>query len=283
MTSPATNAPRIGDSPTAPVSIAARITTSSEIARNSSGLLVRAACANSVGSRNRPTSRIAAITATPPIATRPRLGPSPAPITNRIGTKARSSNNSIASAARPTALVVPAIGSTKAVDDIASATASQIALEKIIPVAASAAAISPAISNISAAPIPNTARRMANNRLKLSSSPIENSSSTIPKSANGSIPSGSVIVTAPSHGCAATSWPSPNGPATIPTRMKPITGLIFNRANAGITIPAAPRMVSVSDRPVGMGVTSIARPCAYRASMSSPRLRSTCHAANLVR
>ena len=245
MTSPATSAPRIGDSPTAPVSIAARITTSKEIARNSSGLLVRAACANSVGSRNRPTSRIAAITATPPIAIRSRLGPSPAPITNRIGTNARSSNNSIASAARPTALDVPAIGSTKAVDDIASATASQIDGSSAKPTAPSAAAINPAIRSISAAPIPNTALRIANRRLKLSSSPIENNSITIPNSANGSIPPGSLIVTASSQGWSATICPNPNGPATIPTRMNPITGLIFNRANAGITIPAAPRMVSV--------------------------------------
>src|SRR5437762_7634511 len=30
----------------------------------------------------------------------------------------------------------------------------------------------------------------------------------------------------------------------IPTMMKPMTGDIFSRANAGITIPAAPRIVS---------------------------------------
>ena len=32
----------------------------------------------------------------------------------------------------------------------------------------------------------------------------------------------------------------------MPTRMKPITGLILKRVKAGMTIPAAPRMVSAS-------------------------------------
>jgi hypothetical protein len=33
----------------------------------------------------------------------------------------------------------------------------------------------------------------------------------------------------------------------MPTMMKPITGLMRNRAKAGMTMPAAPRMVSASD------------------------------------
>ena len=36
----------------------------------------------------------------------------------------------------------------------------------------------------------------------------------------------------------------------MPTRMNPMTGVISSRAKAGMTIPAAPRMVSVSLSPV---------------------------------
>ena len=44
----------------------------------------------------------------------------------------------------------------------------------------------------------------------------------------------------------------------IPTRMKPMTGLTFSRAKAGITIPAAPRMVSASLSPVPPVFTPLA-------------------------
>ena len=174
---------------------------------------------------------------------------------NSKGTSARSSNSNIANAARPTALVVPAIGITSAVDDIASARPSTAAAAMPLPVATSPAPISTAPPSNSAAPTPNTCLRIAHSRLKLSSRPIANSNRIIPKSANGAMPAGSVIDTASSHGRSFDIAPSANGPATIPTRMKPITGLIFNRANAGITIPAAPRMVSASDK---AGVISIA-------------------------
>ena len=100
--------------------------------------------------------------------------------------------------------------------------------------------ISKALPTSSAAPTPNTWFRIDHSRLKLSSSPIENRSRMMPNSANGAIPSGSLIVTVDSHGMSRAMAPRANGPATIPTRMKPITGLIFNRANAGMTIPAAP-------------------------------------------
>ena len=39
------------------------------------------------------------------------------------------------------------------------------------------------------------------------------------------------------------------GPARTPTMMKPITGEIRKRANVGMTIPAAPRIVSASLKP----------------------------------
>ena len=47
----------------------------------------------------------------------------------------------------------------------------------------------------SAAPTPNTSRRIAHSRRNDSSSPIENSSRMMPNSANGSIASGLVMVT----------------------------------------------------------------------------------------
>ena len=205
MTSPATSAPRMGESPTDAVRVAARITTSNEMARNSSDFFDRAAWANRAGSRNRPATRMARITRVPLSATAPRLpalaaAPPAAPIRNSIGTSARSSNNSIASAARPTGLWVPLIGSTSAVELIASARLSHNALCVGQSTATRKPPISAAVPSISAAPIPNTIRRIANSRLKLSSRPIPNSSRTIPSSANGVIPSGSVIVTASSHG-----------------------------------------------------------------------------------
>ena len=46
-----------------------------------------------------------------------------------------------------------------------------------------------------AAPSPNTSLRIVHSRPNDSSSPIENSSRTMPNSANGSIPCGSEMVT----------------------------------------------------------------------------------------
>ena len=54
--------------------------------------------------------------------------------------------------------------------------------------------IAAALSN-SAAPAPNTSRRMPHSRRNDSSSPIENSNRTMPSSAKGSIASGFEIVT----------------------------------------------------------------------------------------
>src|SRR5688572_12750894 len=50
------------------------------------------------------------------------------------------------------------------------------------------------------------------------------------------------------------------GPAKIPTMMKPMTGLIRKRAKAGMTIPAAPRMVRASDKAGVMVVAWAMRP-----------------------
>ena len=96
----------------------------------------------------------------------------------------------MAKAARPTGLLVPAIGSTSAVDDIASAIPSATALPGAVPATHSPPPISSADASSSAAPIPNTILRIEISRLTLSSSPIANSSSTMPRSANGLIPSG---------------------------------------------------------------------------------------------
>jgi hypothetical protein len=43
--------------------------------------------------------------------------------------------------------------------------------------------------------------------------------------------------------------PRPLGPTSIPIRMNPMIGLIRMRANAGMTMPAAPRMTSASLKP----------------------------------
>ena len=101
----------------------------------------------------------------------------------------------------------------------------------------------------SAAPTPNTSRRMDHSRPKDSSSPMENKSRMMPNSAIGSTASTSEMVTAASHGAAATWEPRPNGPTATPIRMKPMIGLTPSRANNGMTRPVAPRMTSASDRP----------------------------------
>ena len=111
-----------------------------------------------------------------------------------IGTSARSSNSSMAKAPRPTAPVVPTSGSTKAVEDSASASPSPIAPAQFCPSRCSPAPISSPEPSNSAAPVPNTNRRIDHKRRNDSSSPIENSSRTMPNSANGSIACGSVIV-----------------------------------------------------------------------------------------
>ena len=96
-------------------------------------------------------------------------------------------------------------GCTKAVEDMASASPSTIAAGRLLPIRISAPPISNAPKPSSAAPIPNTWRRIVTNRLKLSSSPIANSSRMIPNSANGAIAAGSVMVTASSHGYCPTN------------------------------------------------------------------------------
>jgi len=45
------------------------------------------------------------------------------------------------------------------------------------------------------------------------------------------------------------SAPRPEGPKATPIRMKPMIGLILKRANAGMTIPAAPRITRASLNP----------------------------------
>ena len=62
---PATSAPTIGERPTSAVARLAPITTSSDAARNSSGLLVRAAWANRRGRARRPITIIASTTSAP--------------------------------------------------------------------------------------------------------------------------------------------------------------------------------------------------------------------------
>ena len=103
-----------------------------------------------------------------------------------IGTIMMSSNKSIESAARPTGDLVPEIGSTIAVEENASAKPSASAAVKLSPLAmpTNSASAAPLIST-SSAPSPNTSLRICQRRLNESSSPIANSSSTMPKSAKG--------------------------------------------------------------------------------------------------
>ena len=117
-----------------------------------------------------------------------------------MGTMAMSSNNSIDRAALPTGDLVPEIGSTSAVEDKASARPRPSAPLQYWPITISAKAMRAADMVSSSAPSPNTSRRIDHNRLKLSSSPMVNSSRMIPNSAKGSSPCGSVIVTYCSQG-----------------------------------------------------------------------------------
>ena len=112
-----------------------------------------------------------------------------------IGTIMMSSNNSIDSAARPTGERVPEMGRTIAVEEKASAKPRASAGVKLrsFTLPMNRASALPMTSN-SSAPRPNTSLRICHRRLKDNSSPIANSSKTIPKSANGVSASGSLMV-----------------------------------------------------------------------------------------
>jgi hypothetical protein len=113
-----------------------------------------------------------------------------------IGTIMMSSNNSIESAARPTGDLVPLIGRTIAVEEKASAKPRASAAAVSIPLASPTnSASAPPLTSTSSAPSPNTSLRICHKRLKLSSSPIANSSNTMPKSAKGSSLTTLVMVT----------------------------------------------------------------------------------------
>ena len=166
-----------------------------------------------------------------------------------IGTIMISSNNSIDSAALPTGVVVPEIGSTIAVEENASAKPSASAAVKFIaPATPTNSASALPLIRTSSAPSPNTSLRICHRRLNDNSSPMANNSRTMPKSAKGVSAAGLVIVMCSSHAMRGTSAPSPNGPTSTPMTMKPMIGVIRNRANTGMTIPAAPRITSASDR-----------------------------------
>ena len=261
------SAPTIGESPTTAVARLAPITTRRLAARNSSGLLVRAACANRRGRAMRPTTSRTSTTRPPchSVSTRPSqpsacaLG-AIAPSMKMIGTMAMSSNSSIESAARPTGVCVPEIGNTIAVEERAKASPRPIAPVQYWPIIDSAIARLVPMITSSSAPSPKTSFRICHNRLNESSRPIENSSRMIPNSANGSRLSGSLIVMCPSHGYSKTNLPRPNGPTSTPIRMNPMTGVTRKRVKTGITIPAAPRMTSASVS-AGEGAISPAMDC----------------------
>ena len=176
-----------------------------------------------------------------------------------IGTSAMPSNSNIDSAALPTGVRVPEIGRTTAVEDMARARPSARAPVQYCPRMERKIAISDPPTSNSSDPRPKTSRRNCHRRLYESSSPIANSSSTMPSSANGSSRSGSVIVNQVSHSYSDVARPRPNGPTTTPTRMKPMMGVILNRANSGITIPTAPKITSASDIIGGIAVSAFIR------------------------
>ena len=121
---PASSAPTIGDRPARLVSSPATITTSRLAARNTSGLLARAAWAKMWGRARRPPSHSAATASAPP-AGGPRQ---PVPRAARLrGERAQHEDDRHdrqileqqhgEGGAAPTALWVPASGSTSAVDE----------------------------------------------------------------------------------------------------------------------------------------------------------------------
>ncbi len=209
---PATSAPRSGDRPTIPVAMLARMTVSRLIARKISGFLVRAAWANNGLSIMRPTASMAKTTSTPSEAVRISSPISPWPpissIRNSIGTSARSSKTSMAKAVRPTGPSVPEMGRTRAVEDMASARPRAMAAGAAVPLTNRPAEMSRAQPISSALPVPSAVRPMLFSRRKLMCSPAENSSRTMPSSANGSMPSGSLIEKVWSQGWSWASAPS---------------------------------------------------------------------------
>ncbi len=193
ITIPAMSAPSTAEKPMAEVTRLATMTTSRHAARKTSGFLVRAACAKRLGRRSRPPNSKPTATA-PPSNKVPSSGPTPAaalgamaPSAKTMGTSATSSNSSIPSAARPTADRVPTIGRTIAVEDSASARPRPMEPGNPCPMRCSPPPMMTAQASSSAAPTPNTIRRIDHKRRKDSSSPIEKSRSTMPSSANGSI------------------------------------------------------------------------------------------------
>ena len=76
ITMPAISAPSTAEKPIADVTMLATITTSRQAARNTSGFLVRAACANRIGSSSRPPNSRPSATA-PPSSNVPSSGPTP--------------------------------------------------------------------------------------------------------------------------------------------------------------------------------------------------------------
>ena len=192
----------MGERPTAAVARDATITTISVAAKKTSGLLVRAAWANRGGRRYRPASISTTMTRAPApnVCRKPpesnSASPRPmAPSRKMMGTIAMSSNSRVPSAARPTGVRRFAILSTKAVDDSARARpkASPVATE--LPSMTSPTPIRAALPNSSSGPRRKIVSRRAANRLNDSSSPIPNSSSTMPNSAKGSSASRLLMVT----------------------------------------------------------------------------------------
>jgi len=184
------------------------------------------------------------------------------PRTSSNGTTARSWNNRIAKLVRPVTVLSRFSSDntwiTTAVEDIAKARPITPALIRLYPRRMATPASTAAQSTTCREPRPNTNRRITQSRSNDSSRPIINSSSTTPSRAIGSINAGVLMVTAESHGRCGMSEANPNGPTTMPTSIKPSTGLTRKRWKIGMTTPAAPRTISAClYKEVSSGAVSI--------------------------
>ena len=173
MTMPAISAPSTAEKPIAEVTRLATITTSRQAARNTSGFLVRAACANRIGSSSLPPNSRPSATA-PPSSRVPSSGPTPAVARRRHRAQARRRSGpaqrlrTAACRARrgPTADCVPTSGRTIAVEDSASARPSPIEPGIPCPIRCRPPPMIAAQPRSSAAPTPNTIRRIDHSRRK---------------------------------------------------------------------------------------------------------------------
>ena len=167
-----------------------------------------------------------------------------------IGTIARSSNSSIASAERPTGLVVPTSGSTSAVEESASARPSateplQALAEHVTARGRASRAQTEQLGRADPEHQPPHRPQAAEGELEPDREEQEDDAELGERLDRLGVGDGDIVE--PGH--LAGHRAEPGRADQQADRMKPMTGLIRNRAKAGMTIPAAPRMTSASLKP----------------------------------